>query len=162
VAQTTRLGVTGAKAAFLPNRGNDRFVAMRGGIFKQDPTSRRLLRALIGVVVAYAVAAQSLLIALGGFSLAAHAAQSAPALELCLHDSQALPEVPASNPDHSGCTYCIFCFAGSHHAALEAAPTVFHRVRVETFDTPWVAHRQHLPGPTAYAIASPRGPPLGA
>jgi hypothetical protein len=40
-----------------------------------------LLRTLIGIVVAYAVAAQSLLIALGGFSLPAHAAEGTPAIE---------------------------------------------------------------------------------
>jgi hypothetical protein len=150
------------KAAFLPNRTNDRFVAMRGGIFKRDATSGRLLRALIGIVVAYAVAAQSLLFALGGFSLAAHAAQSAPSLELCLHDSQGEPELPTSNPEHTGCTHCIFCFAGSHHAAIGAPPLVCHRVYVEGVQAPSVGVDERLPHLPAYSIANPRGPPLGA
>ena len=61
---------------------------MRGGLFRRYTISRRLLRPLIGIVVAYAVAAQSLLIALGGFSLPVRGADGAVAFELCLHDSQ--------------------------------------------------------------------------
>ena len=40
---------------------------MSGGVFRRDTTFGRLLRPLIGIVVAYAVAAQCLLITLGGF-----------------------------------------------------------------------------------------------
>jgi hypothetical protein len=135
---------------------------MRGGVFRRDNTSGRLLRPLISVIVAYVVAVQSLLIALGSFSLPANAGDNAPAFELCLHAGQDASELPGGNPDHTGCTHCIFCFAGSHHAAFGAAPAVFHRVYFETVDTPWVAHRRPLPGPAAHAIANPRGPPLGA
>ena len=132
------------------------------GVFRLSVKSKRFLRPLIGVVVAYAVAAQSLLIALGGFSLPANVGDDAPAFELCLHDAQDAPELPAGNPDHTGCTHCIFCFAGSHHAAIGAAPVAFRRVHVETVDAPRVADRQHLPRLPAYSIASPRGPPLDA
>ena len=52
---------------------------------------KRFGRPLIGVVVAYAVAAQSLLIVLGGFSLPAQADDGAPAFELCLHDAASKP-----------------------------------------------------------------------
>ena len=45
---------------------------MKAGVFGLDLKLGRLLRPLIGIVVAYAVAAQSLLIALGGFSLPAN------------------------------------------------------------------------------------------
>ena len=79
------------------------------------------MRPLIGVVVAYSVAAQSLLIALGGFTLPAQADDGTPAFELCLHDGQGAPELPTSNPEHTGCTHCIF---GSHHAAIGAPPLV--------------------------------------
>jgi hypothetical protein len=132
------------------------------GAFRLSVKSKRFLRPLIGVVVAYAVAAQSLLIALGGFTLPAHADDGTPAFELCLHDAQDAPELPAGNPDHTGCTHCIFCFAGSQHAAIGAAPVVFHRVHFETLETPRVANRQLLPRLPAYLIASPRGPPLVA
>ena len=120
----------------------------------------RYWRAVLSVVVAYAVAIQSLLIVVAGFSLPADGGQNAPAFELCLHDASGAPQLPAGNPDHSGCTHCIFCFAGAHHAVIGTAPAVFHRVNVaivvvsrlgETFGLRWL---------TRYTIASPRGPPL--
>jgi hypothetical protein len=129
---------------------------------KLGKVPRRLWRPLIGLVVAYAVAAQSLLIALGGFSLPAQANAGAPAFELCLHDGQAAPNLPAGNPGHPGCTHCIFCFAGSHHALTASPPILFKRVDVEIIDAPWVADKHALPRLSAYSIASPRGPPLRA
>ena len=137
----------------------DSSVGMRG-VFRLSVKSKRFLRPLIGVIVAYAVAAQSLLIALGGSSVPANVGDDAPAFELCLHDAQDAPELPAGNPDHTNYTHCIFCLAGSHHAAIEAAPVAFHRVLAETVDAPRVADRQHLPRLPAYSIAIPRGPPL--
>ena len=113
---------------------NSELLYVGGGMIKLGK-SNRLWRPLIGVVVAYAVAAQALLIALGGFSLPAQAHDGAPGFELCLHDSQAVPELPAGNPDHYGCTHCIFCFAGSHHAVIAAPLVVFHRAYVEIVDS---------------------------
>jgi hypothetical protein len=121
-----------------------------------------LWRSFIGVVVAYAVAAQSLLIALGGFTLPARADQSAPAFELCLHDAQGAPDLPAGNPGHNGCTHCIFCFAGSHHAMVGSPPVLFHRLEAEFINGPWATDKLRLPRPPAYSIANPRGPPLRA
>ena len=131
-------------------------------LIKHDIGRKRLWRPLIGVLVAYAVAAQTLLVALGGFSLPAHAADTGPAFEICLHDGQSAPDLPASNPDHAACTHCIFCFAGSHHAVVEAPPGVFYRVHVEIIEAPWAADRRVAPLLAAHSIASPRGPPLGA
>jgi hypothetical protein len=126
----------------------------------------RFWRPLIGGVVAYAVAAQTLLIALGGFTLPANADGGTPAFALCLHDTQldakGTSGLPARNPDQSECTHCIFCFAGSHHVVIRAAPFVCHRVHVKTVDVQRVADRQRLPRLPAYSIASPRGPPLDA
>lgn len=124
--------------------------------------SKRFWRPLIGVVVAYAVAAQSLLIALGGFTLPAQANKSVPAFELCLHGGQNAPDLPAGNPSHSGCTHCIFCFAGSHHALIGSSPVLFTRVDVEITHAQWAADTRHPPRLSAYSIASPRGPPLRA
>ena len=118
----------------------------------------RFWRALLGVVVAYAVAVPSLLIAIGGFSLPADAGQNAPAFELCQHDAGA-PALPA-NPDQSGCTQCIFCFAGAHHAVVGTAPVVFNRVNVAMVVVPWLGGTPGLKRLTRYTIASPRGPPL--
>jgi hypothetical protein len=122
----------------------------------------RFWRSLLSVIVAYAVAAQSLLIAVAGFSLPADAGQNAPAFELCLHDASGAPQAPAGNPDHSGCTHCIFCFAGAHHAVIRAAPAVFHRVYTAMVVVPWLGRASGLARPARYAIANPRGPPFDA
>jgi hypothetical protein len=139
---------------------------MIGGMSRLRTGIKRFGRPLIGVMVAHAVAAQSLLIALGGFAVPAHAGEGAPAFELCLHDAagtvQAASELPAGNPDQSGCTHCIFCFAGSHHAVIGTAPTVFHRVHVAVVVVRWMAGRSGLPHLRPYSIANPRGPPLSA
>ena len=124
--------------------------------------SKRFWRPLIGVVVAYAVAAQSLLIALGGFGLPARADAGAPAFELCLHDGQGAPDLPTGVPSHPGCSHCIFCFAGSHQVLLAPPPILFQRVDVTRVAVPWVADKDSLPRLAAYSIASPRGPPLRA
>jgi hypothetical protein len=124
--------------------------------------SRRFLRPLIGVIVAYAVAAQSLLIALGGFTLPSSADAGAPAFELCLHDGQGTSGLPAGTPDHAGFNHCIFCFAGSHHALIGSPPALFQRVDVAVIETQRVPDRHSLPRLSAHSIASPRGPPLRA
>jgi hypothetical protein len=121
---------------------------------------KQFWRPLIGVVVAYAVAAQSLLIVLGGFSLPARADAASPAFELCLHDRQNVPDLPAGIPGHPGCTHCVFCFAGAHQAVIGSPPALFARVDVKIIDAPAVADRPGLPRLSAYSIASPRGPPL--
>ena len=127
-----------------------------------DGISERFWRSLLSVVVAHAVAIQSLLIAVGGFSLPSDGGQNAPAFELCLHDAAGEPALPASNPDQSGCTHCIFCFAGAHHAVIGTAPAVFHSVDVAMVVVPWLGDPFGLTRLTRYTIASPRGPPLDA
>jgi hypothetical protein len=134
---------------------------MGGSMLKSGMRGKTLWRPLIGVIVAYAVAAQSLLIALGGFAPAANA-QTAPAFAICHHDGQNAPELPAGNSDRDSCTHCIFCFAGSHVAIAGTPPELSRRVDVEIVDALWVADKQHLPRLPAYSIASPRGPPLRA
>ncbi|MGB7101630.1 MAG: hypothetical protein WBD95_23040, partial [Xanthobacteraceae bacterium] len=94
------------------------------GIFGISVKSKRFVRPLLAIAVAYAVAAQSLLLAFGGFAPAAPSDTSAPAFELCLHDGQAAPGSSDGVPSHPGCTHCIFCFAGSHHAVAAATPAL--------------------------------------
>ena len=125
-----------------------------------DGTGEGFWRSLLSVVVAYAVAIQSLLIAVGGFSLPADAGQNTPAFELCRHDAAGEPALPASNPDQSGCTHCIFCFAGAHHAVIGTAPAVFHRVNVAMVVVAWPGDSSGPRRLARYTIASPRGPPL--
>jgi hypothetical protein len=122
----------------------------------------RLWRSLLSVAVAYAVAVQSLMIAVGGFSLPADAGQSAPAFELCLHDASGAPALPADKPDLSGCTHCVFCFAGAHHAVVGAAAADFHRVNVTMVVVPWHGDTSVPVRLTRHIIASPRGPPFSA
>ena len=119
-----------------------------------------LWRALLSVVVAYVVAAQSLLIAIAGVSLPAVAGQNAPAVELCLHDVSGTPEAPGDKPDLSDCTHCIFCFAGAHDAVIGTEPAVFQRVNVVMVAPPWLGDQSGLTRQARYTIASPRGPPL--
>jgi hypothetical protein len=135
---------------------------MSGYATRLRVVSKRPWRPLVGVVIACAVAAQSLLIALAGFSLPPDAGQNAPAFELCLHDTSGAPEAPAGNPDHSGFTHCIFCVAGAHHAVIAAAAAVFHRVYVAMAVVPWLGGASGLRRLTRYTIANPRGPPLDA
>lgn len=123
--------------------------------------SRSFWRPLIGIAVAYAVAVQSLLIALGGFAEPAQADQSAAAFELCLHD-QTAPGLPAGNPVKSGCTHCIFCFAGAHHALIAPAAVLVQRTQAAIVESSWAINRRALPRLAAYSIARPRGPPPSA
>jgi hypothetical protein len=135
-------------------RGYGRVMFMRG--------LTQLWRPLIGILVAYAVAAQSLLIVLGGFSLPAHADTATPGFELCLHDSQGAPASPAGIPGHPGCSHCAFCFAGAHHALIGAPPELVSHVAIAAIDVPLAADKHGPPRLSAYGIASPRGPPLRA
>lgn len=125
------------------------------------PKLKRLWRPLIGVIVAYAVAAQSLLIVLGGFPALAQADPVAPAFELCHHDADT-PGLPTGAPVHPGCSHCIFCFAGSNHAALGSSPELLHRVALVAIDALWVPDGNPPPRLSAHSIASARGPPIGA
>ena len=114
------------------------------------------------MVVAYVVAAQSLLIAVAGFSPPPDAGQNASAFELCLHDASGAPKLPASKPDLADCTHCIFCFAGSHDAVIGTAPALFHHINVAMLVVPRFSDQSGLTFLTRYKIASPRGPPPSA
>jgi hypothetical protein len=123
---------------------------------------RRVGRSLVSVVVAYAIAVQSLLIAIAGFSVPADAGFDAPAYTVCLHDESGTAKQPAGTPDHSGCTHCIFCFAGAHHAVIGAAPVFFGRVKLAAVIVPWLLHEPRAVRLARYIIANPRGPPVVA
>jgi hypothetical protein len=130
-----------------------------GKFFGHGAKPRRFWRPLIGIVVAYAVAAQSLLIALGGFALATPANDTSPAFELCLHDGGAAPALPAGAPTQAPCSHCIFCFAGANHAVIASPNAPVHSARFEIVEISWTADEQCRPCLADHSIASPRGPP---
>ena len=119
-------------------------------------------RSLLGIAVAYAVAIQSLMIAVAGFSLPAGVGQNGPAFELCVHDASGAPTLPASKPDSSGCPHCIFCFAGAHHAMAGTAPVFFGRVEPAEVIVPWLGNERSVALIVRHTIANPRGPPVVA
>jgi hypothetical protein len=128
------------------------------GLSDRGTDSRRRCRALIALVVAYAVAAQSLLIALGGFALAAPANDTVPAFELCLHDGAA-PALPVGAPTHAPCSHCIFCFAGANHAVIGSPTALAHSANFAIVEVSWTADKYSPPSVAEHSIASPRGPP---
>ena len=133
---------------------------MGRGTTKIRAVYKRLRRPLLGIVVAYAVAAQSLLLAFGGFAFAAPTDTGAPGFELCLHDGQAAPDSSGGGAPHQpGCTHCIFCFAGSHHAVPASPPVLFQRFAAQFVDVSPATDQHLLPRPSDHVIASPRGPP---
>jgi hypothetical protein len=120
---------------------------------------KRFCRPFIGIVVAYAVATQSLVIALGGFALAAPAYDTSPAFELCLHDGGAAPALPAGAPTQAPCSHCVFCFAGANHAVIASPTALVHSAHFEIVEVSWTANKYCPPGIADHSIASPRGPP---
>jgi|SRR5690242_13016626 hypothetical protein len=133
------------------------------GIGGTSVDSKGFWRPLIGTVAAFAVAAQALLIAFG-LTIPARADLATPTFELCLHDASGVPQVPASEPGNAAfaCAHCIFCFAASHHATVTAPPALFQRADVAIAAVLPATDGEPLPGLSAYSIARPRGPPLGA
>ena len=124
--------------------------------------SRRLWRTWISIVTAYAVAAQSLLIALGGFSFAAVAGEVTPAFQLCVHTKQDIPVQPTKIPDDAACTHCMVCFIGSAHALIRSTDILSSRIDTESSAIRWVGDQSPLSGQFPHSIANPRGPPLPA
>jgi hypothetical protein len=147
-----------------PGASHDQNAMVRKSVVGFVGALRRVGRPLLGIIVAYAVAAQSLFIALGGFGLPVAADALAPGFELCVHDGGA-PDLPVGappSPSHPACSHCIFCFAGSHHALAAPPSALFHNVSAEFISVAWLSVPQTKPRLSAYSIANPRGPPSGA
>ena len=126
-------------------------------------SSKGFGRPFIGTVAAFAVAAQTLLIAFG-LAIPARADLGTPAFELCLHDAQDAPEVPAGDPGNAA-------FAAPLHFLLrriasrgvrDAAGPVPARRRCNRRRASRQPAESPCPRLAAHSIASPRGPPLGA
>jgi hypothetical protein len=133
------------------------------GIGGTRTNSKGFWRPLIGSIAAFAVAAQTLLIAFG-LTIPARADLGTPTFELCLHDASGVPDVPASDPGNAAfaCAHCIFCFAASHLGMIAAPQALVQRADVAIAAVLSPIGGEPLPRLPAHSIASPRGPPLGA
>ena len=119
---------------------------------------------MIGLVAAYALALQGILIGFSGAQLAAtpydHAASG---FELCLNGTQDDSGSPATPAIPQHLDHCLFCFAGVHHCALDAAAQShagygsFGRGNALAGAT-----RSRPSYASEYSIARPRGPPVSA
>jgi hypothetical protein len=128
--------------------------------------SSRFWRSAVGLVAAYAIAFQGILVGLAGAQLAAttydHAASG---FELCLNDTQngaqdnsGSPIAPAI-PQHLD--HCVFCFASAHHDM--GAPAQSYVGYGGGYGTALaVATASHPSYVSEYSIARPRGPPISA
>jgi hypothetical protein len=132
-------------------------------MFGRDNRLKRISRPFIAIVVAYAIAAQALLITLGGFAAFVQADTGAPtAFVVCAHNTDGAPAKPADGPVYPGCNHCILCFAGTHHAVIGSPVLPATRIGFASIDVAptYVAHAP--PRLASHSIASPRGPPLHA
>jgi hypothetical protein len=129
-------------------------------IAKYGSKCGRLRRSVIGIVVSYAVAIQSIITGFPGIAVPVNADENLPALELChgLNGDQSGPAAPAGLPGHTGGSHCIFCYAGSHLAVC-APPRLYHHILGDFRTVDWALDTRYLSFSHDYLIAQPRGPP---
>ena len=141
---------------------------MGAKLTQRSNRSNRFWRSMVGLVAAYALAFQGILIGFSGAQLAATPYDHAAAgFELCLtgahdgiQDDSGSPAAPAM-PQHLD--HCTFCFAGVHHCALDAA-SQSHAGYVAFGPGSALAGatRSRPSSASDYSIARPRGPPVSA
>jgi hypothetical protein len=126
--------------------------------------SNRFWRSVVGLVAAYALALQGILIGFSGAQLAAtpydHAASG---FELCVNGGQDDSELPATPAIPQHLDHCLFCFAGVHHCALDAAAQSHAEYGSFGQGSTLAATTRSRPSYASdYSIARPRGPPISA
>jgi hypothetical protein len=124
--------------------------------------SVRLWRRVIGVVLSYAVAIQSLFIGFAGSPQPANAYERLPAFALCVHGPQSAPDSSTGAPGHVSGSHCIFCYAGLHLSLAPSPPSLFHRIATEIGNIGRPVVGQRLFRRHEFSIAQPRGPPSSA
>jgi hypothetical protein len=121
---------------------------------------------VVGIVAAYALFVQSVLIGILGAGLAAHAADgnAAPGYELCLSHTTDTAQAPADSPaEHSNCTaHCLLGVAGSLKAALVPPELSLGRIGVAVSAIRWETRDWQIPRGLHNPVARQRGPPLAA
>jgi hypothetical protein len=137
---------------------------MRAKLKQRSNRSSRFWQSVVGLVAAYAIAIQGILIGFSGAQLAATPYDHATAgFELCLNgiqDDSGSPATPAV-PQHLD--HCIFCFAGVYHCALDAASQSYAGYGSFGHGSVLAIATRSRPSDTSeYSIARPRGPPISA
>jgi hypothetical protein len=124
--------------------------------------SKRFWRGVIGIIVSYAVALQTLFIGFAGSAQAADKGLSA--FELChgLNGVQNTSDSPSGQLGHVVGNHCIFCYAGSNLAVDTSPPRLCHLLNVQVQTVRWPFYIRHLSSSDNYSIAQPRGPPPSA
>jgi len=125
----------------------------------------RLWRLVVGIVAAYALVFQSLLIGILGATLAARAAggDALPAYELCLSHDADTANAPGNPAEHSNCTeHCLLCVAGGQKAVFAPANVSLGRIGVTASAVRWEAYDRRNPPGVHNPVARQRGPPLAA
>jgi hypothetical protein len=125
----------------------------------------RLWRPVVGIVAAYALVVQSLLIGILGATLAARAAgaDALPGYELCLSHDAGTANSPDNPAEHSNCTaHCLLCIAGGQKVVLAPANVPLGRIGVAVISIRWEAYDWRNPPAFCNPVARQRGPPLAA
>jgi hypothetical protein len=121
--------------------------------------SGRFRRSMVGLMVSYVFAIQSVFAGLSGLVPASNADPSWRVFELCLHGAQGAPVSPIRLPGDICGDHCILCV--SQHL-LSPPPSKFERLDVEVGSVNLPMDNRCPFSINGYLIASPRGPPLEA
>jgi hypothetical protein len=122
--------------------------------------SERIWRSVIGIVVSYAIAFQSLV---GGGSLALSISdEGLSGFELCINGGAEAAALPPDAPRQHGDNHCAFCLVGAYQPLVVPPDSPHQRAEIKSVIVCWPTASWLLPQARRYLIARPRGPPLGA
>jgi hypothetical protein len=132
-----------------------------GTALNQVSSALRFWRRLVSAVAVYALVMQPLFLAVVGTQLAQVSALDEASLsQLCLHQTDGNPSVPADRQTNPANEHCLLCFAGAFHLLDAPKPTVSY-ANLESSKL-----RQSRPlrltSSSRYSVARPRGPPFSA
>jgi hypothetical protein len=121
-----------------------------------------LARAVVGVIVAYAIAINTFAAAISGLHIAAGGNEPGQAFELCIHDAQGGPVSPGEPADRSCVQHCLIYSANLNLAFVVPDGSAGRTVVFETLLVSRLADDSPLPKASRYAMPRPRGPPPSA
>jgi hypothetical protein len=115
---------------------------------------------VIGLIVSYAFAIQSLLAGFTGLPVPSISDAGLPVFELCLNGADQVPGSPAGPPGDV-CSHCILCMAGSQHLLSPPPPYRMQQLGIDVGSVSAPTDHRHLLSVNNYSVAQPRAPPLG-